>query len=147
MAATAPGPRVKLPPAHDLWEGPRIFLSISPRSDPLQDFANVTGPTLVDQLCWLLEIAERAGANPVRLRETADALVDVVLAQEHDPRHRRSIGVAARMAISMESMQRAGYSHGAGVAALRRRYGLSRSRTYALLALSKSRYNAGHNKR
>jgi hypothetical protein len=90
---------------------------------------------LIDRLRLLCEYAQRAGADATWLADTVDVLVEAILAQRLDPRRRRTLAVARSMAITVEAMQRAGHTHGAAVAALRRRHGKSRSRVYALLAL------------
>jgi hypothetical protein len=100
---------------------------------------------LVARLRTLLSIAEQAGCDRVWLHDTADALVEVVLAQRIDPRRRRSLAKATTLAIALRSMQRAGFTHGGAVGALGTRHGLSRSRVYELLKLSGN--NAGRIRR
>jgi hypothetical protein len=96
---------------------------------------NSNAPLLIDRLRKLCDYAQAAGADRDWLAATADALVEVVLAQRIDPRHRRSLAKATTLAISVEAMQRSGFAHGRAVSALRQRHGLSRSRVYALLSL------------
>jgi hypothetical protein len=91
---------------------------------------------LIDRLRTLCALAEQSGCDSIWLASVADDLVALVLAQRLDPRRRRSLAVARHMAITLEAMQRAGFTHGRAVSALRQRHGLSRSRVYALLQLS-----------
>jgi len=100
---------------------------------------------LVDRLRTLCAYAQRAGADPDWLAATADDLVAMILSQRLDPRYRKSLAKAATLAIGLESMQRAGFTRGRAVGALRQRHGLSRSRVYALLKLSSD--ITGHNRR
>ena len=93
-------------------------------------------PDLFSRLSQLCEYAQRAGADSTWVNETADSIVQVLLAQRFDARHRRSRAQAAHMAITVRLMQRAGHSHGQAVAALCQRHALHRSRVYELLKLS-----------
>jgi hypothetical protein len=97
----------------------------------------MTSPApLLDSLRELCSIALRAGADSEWVRETAEGIVNVLLAQRYDPRRRRSRAQAAHMAITVRMMERAGHTHGQAVEALCRRHGLRRSWVYELLKLS-----------
>jgi hypothetical protein len=99
---------------------------------------------LLDSLRKLLSIAERAGADPAWVRATVDGIVELVLAQRIDARHERTLAIAQQMASVVTAMRQQGYTPGQRLEALRRRYGKSRSRVYALLAMGMSRKHAGH---
>jgi hypothetical protein len=108
----------------------------------------MTSPApLLDSLDKLCSLAERGGADPVWLRATADGIFEVLLAAQRNKRHQRTLAVAHQMAHVATAMRQQGHSPGECVGALRRRYGKSRSRVYALLAMSNVLHSAGRLRR
>ena len=107
----------------------------------------MTSPALIDRLNTLCSLAERAGADPAWLRETADGIFEVLLAAQRNPRHQITLALAHQMAHVAKDMREQGHGPGERVEALRRRYGKSRSRVYALLAMSNVLRSAGRLRR
>jgi hypothetical protein len=109
-----------------------------------QDRDPPAGADLVPRLRQLCLLAEQSGAGAEWITKTADAVIAALLSSQQierdniDPRRRRSQAQAVSLARSFKDMRRAGFTPGDAVAALRERTGLSRSRMYGLLKISKS---------
>jgi hypothetical protein len=96
----------------------------------------VIDPDLIVRLRLLCEYAQRAGAPPAWLVQSADSIASALMILQHtDPRRRRSLAKAAVMASALKLMRERGFTHGAAVAALCERHRLRRSQVYALLKM------------